>query len=264
MSTLTQFVHFDSIYSNYINDPTSTCEKPLNAYRTNFPLNQSFRKLKRIYLKSLEFPVGFANVRRGSTDSFSFTINGHTYNFVMAEKNYTTIALLLTDINSYIFTTFPTGGYTMVISVNPAQGLGNASLLIQFTNTTSFQWIDTNLSKYLLGFRSTDLLQLTTTVYSSNNFNLNPDNYILMSIPTLSSFNGCMSGIKCTFKVPFNAIQNQIYFYQNGSSYEQWVDIDNKDLCITNLEVNITDRYGKALYSWGWDYSFTLAFESEK
>ena len=53
-------------------------------------------------------------------------------------------------------------------------------LQINFTGTTtSFSIIDTNLSKYILGFRSSsDTLATNIFTASSSNYNLNVDNYI--------------------------------------------------------------------------------------
>ena len=262
MRTITQFIHFDSIFANYVTDTNNTTGITNSAYKAIFPMNQSFRNVTRVYFKSVELPIGFSNIRKGSTDTITFVLNGTTYNIILPEKNYTTMASLLTDLNNYIGGYTLSGNATMILSVWPA--LPNR-LMIYLTNTTSFKFIDTNLSKYILGIRSADLLIENAAVYAAySGFNLNPDNYILAYIPTLNGINGCQGWSIGTFKIPMNTIQGQVYFYQSGSSFEQFVDITNPDLVITNLEVTLFDRYGNNLNPTGFDYSFTLAFESDK
>ena len=95
----------------------------------------------------------------------------------------------------------------------------------------------------------------------SQNYNLNADNYILMYVPTLNGMNASMGGTISTFKIPFNAVQGQVYYYQSNSAYEQFVDVTNKSMCISNMEVHFLDRYGKNICPSGFDYSFTMAIE---
>ena len=66
-----------------------------------------------------------------------------------------------------------------------------------------------------------------------------------MYVPTLNGMNASMGGTISTFKIPFNAIQGQVYYYQSGSSYEQFVNVTNKGLCISSMEVTFLDRYGE-------------------
>ena len=100
MSFRTQFLHFDSSTSQNITDVNNTTTITTNPYKTQYLMNQAFTKIKRVYLKSLECPVGFSNIRTGSTNVFSFILNGTTYNVTLPEKNYTAISTLLTDLNT--------------------------------------------------------------------------------------------------------------------------------------------------------------------
>ena len=82
----TQFLHYDSASATYLKDNANTGANysPFNA---NYAMNQTMRKIKKVYLKSLEMPVGFANVRKGVTDTLKFTINGTSYTVTLPEKN---------------------------------------------------------------------------------------------------------------------------------------------------------------------------------
>lgn len=84
-----------------------------------------------------------------------------------------------------------------------------------------------------------------------------------MYIPTLNSMNASMSNQVSTFKIPLNSVYNQIYFYQESSSFSQSVDIYDINLRFTNIVVILTDRFGNNLHPNGLDYSFTLMIEYE-
>ena len=82
-----------------------------------------------------------------------------------------------------------------------------------------------------------------------------------MSIPTLNSTNAYMSGTISTFKIPLNSQTNQIYYYFDNLSFNQYVDIADVNFVLSSLTVVITDRFGKNLNPNGLDYSFTLQIE---
>jgi hypothetical protein len=259
----TVFLHFDSASARFITDVNNTTTVTSNPYKAQFTMNQVFTNIKRVYLKSLECPVGFSNVRTGSTNVFSFVLNGTTYNVTLPEKNYTSIATLLTDLTTACVGVV--SGVIMTFSLTSSLTITNR-LRITFTGgttTSSFSVIDTSkLSKYILGFRaSKDVLTGGVYAASFSNYNLNPDNYISMYIPSLNGMNSSMSGQQATFKVPLNTVTNQVYFYQENSSFTQWVDITDRNLMLSALTVNIYDKYGKDLQPNGLDYSFTLSLE---
>ena len=119
------------------------------------------------------------------------------------------------------------------------------------------------MSKYILGFRTTDTLATNIFASSSSNYNLNVDNYINIYIPNFNSYNANQNGSWSTFKLPLNSINNQVYFYQEGQSFEQSIDISDDNLVLSSLTVYILDRFGNNLNPNGLDYSFTLAINYE-
>ena len=263
MSFRSQFLHYDSSTANYITDHNNTTGVTTTPYKAQYAMNQVFSKIKRVYLKSLECPVGFSNVRFGSTNVFSFALNGTDYKVTLTEKNYTNMSTLLTDLNTACVGVV--SGVTMTFSLTTSLTTPNR-VLITFTGgttTSSFSVIDTsNLSKYILGFRaSKDVLSGGVYSASYSNFNLNPDHYILMYIPSLNGMNASMSGQQSTFKIPLNTVSNQVYFYQEESSFAQWVDITDKALTLSSLTVILQDKFGRDLSPNGLDYSFTLCLE---
>ena len=263
MSFTTKFLHFDSANSNYISDITNTSTNVRNPFKASYSMNQTFRKVKRVYLSSMEFPVGFCNVRTGSCDTLKFIFNGTTYTVVLPEKNYVTIASLLTDLNNLMGPLIPSGA--PILNVNYFQ---QNRLMFNFVGTipTTFSVIDTNLSKYILGFRGSydgfvNVAGFAQTYMATNsNWNLNFDNYISLYIPSLGS--SCsMSNQLQTFKVPLNTVTNQVYFYQEGSSFRQWVDISDSNFTMSNITVIVYDKFGNNLNPNGLDFSFTLSLE---
>jgi hypothetical protein len=248
-----QFLHYDSVNANYIIDINNTSSSNSNPYKASFPMNQTFRNIKRVYLTSVELPIAFFNIRTNSTDTLKFIYNGTSYTLILAEKNYSNIATLINDLNVKL----------AIINSNISLVLSSSNrMTFSFTAVTSFSLIDTNLSKFVLGFRGLkDTLIGTTYNASYSNYNLNPDNYINMYIPTLNGFNASTTNQLSTFKIPLNSSNNQVYFYQEGQSFKQWVDITDKSLTLNYLNVIITDKYGNNINPNGLDYSFTLCLE---
>ena len=259
MTTLNQFLHFNSASATYITDNSNTTGNSSNPYKALFPMNQSFRKIKRVYLKSCELPIGFSNIRTGSTDTLSFKLNSTIYGVTLTKKYYQSIAALITDLNAACAGGF--GGSVPVFSLTTSTILPYR-LKLSFTGTTvtTFQVLDTNLSKYILGFRSTDAL-ISNIVNASTNYNLSVDNYILMYVPSLNSMNANMGGQVSTFKIPLLGFTNSVFYYFDGNSYQQWVDITDPNMVLSGLQVILYDKFGKNLQPNGLDWSMTLQVE---
>jgi hypothetical protein len=190
-------------------------------------------------------------------------LNGTAYAVVLPEKNYVSIGTLLLDLNNLMIQLTPNGA--PILNVNYLQP---NRLMFNFTGTapTSFSVIDTNLSKYILGFRGLydgfiNVVGFAQTYMATNsNWNLNFDNYISMYIPSLGSTSS-MSNQLQTYKIPLNSVTNQVYFYQEGSSFRQWVDISDSNFTMSNITVIVLDKFGNNLNPNGLDFSFTLSLE---
>ncbi len=54
------YIHFDSFYSiDTLND----------SFDTTFILNQKYQKINKIYLKNIELPIGFVNIRTSNNSN---------------------------------------------------------------------------------------------------------------------------------------------------------------------------------------------------
>jgi hypothetical protein len=242
-------VHFDSIYSQYVqpgNDP----------FNTNFKLDCPVEGNSNIYLKSVELPINFYNVRSGSTmNQIIMTTNlGNTYTVSIAAGNYTTISSLLTVINNAFSgvvpsttVTFTTSGYKINVTAVS-------------TSITSFSLTSTILSTYILGFRNTTFSGLSTT--GAVDYFINPDNYIVMYLSNVPTNNTAANGnLTLSFKIPLPSAYGNVLYISEGSSMRQYIGTMSGGQTITSLKVQIYDRFGNLITANNNDYSFTLEFE---
>jgi hypothetical protein len=244
-------IHFDTIYSTYVqpsNDP----------FNTRFSLAQPIVSAKKIYLKSLEMPINFCNVRAVSTmNKISMTTNlNNTYTVSIAESNYTTIGALTTALTTAFVGVIPSTTVTFATSGNYVTVSATSSTI------TSFSLSDTILSKYILGFRNNTYSGLSAT--ATVNYLLNVDNFLSMYLSNVSTENTFNNGnIFTSFKIPLQSVNGQICFNAENTGFIQSVLLLNKTQTISYLQVQIYDRFGNMVLSNNADYSFTLAVEYE-
>lgn len=241
------FLNFDTIYSNY----TST-----NPYDTNFKFSVPIRNVKKIYLKSIEIPIGFNNVRSSNgLSSFSFTLNGTSYSITLTDKVYSSMATLLTDINTAISALGISNTITLSISSsNPNK------ISITLSTSATLVILTTGLSQYILGINNQSVTG--TILNATNNFLLNVDNYIniyFSNIPSTSHNN--YGGVISSYKIPLNCTSNVVYYNAENQSFSQYIEITDSNYVLTNLNVKLLDRWGNIIPSQGLDYSFTLGIE---
>ena len=276
-------LHFDSIKSSYVNYVSNTSQNVLNSGYTKFQIKDRIDKIKSIKLVTFEIPVLFPNIRTGSTSTFSFILNTVTYNLNLLEINYMTIDALILDLNAMILSYVALDLVTIVLTIN---SYNKVLITIKNVRPITFTIIDTNLSKYILGLSSTTTLLDSSTVSTTtvttvrgisstitmvpvlssssyyymtgiNPYNLNVDNYISIYMPRLSQSSCQGNNTNITFKVPLNSIYNSIYYMNEYNSLKQEIEINDKNLILTELDVLLLDRFGNNLNVKN-DYSFTL------
>jgi hypothetical protein len=189
----------------------------------------------------------------------SFILNNISYSVVLTSKVYSSMSTLISDLNAKIVSLNLPNTQTMIISINPND---TSKLMITLGVSQSFTIITTNFSKFVLGLNN--LAQLGTVITSPQNFLLNSDNYInisLANLPTISNNN--YNGVVSTFKIPLNCTSNVVYYEQDNSSFTQYLELTDINYVINNLNIQVIDRWGTVLKSQGLDYSLTLAFVIE-
>ena len=245
-----KFIHLESCKSVYTNGK--------NTFDTKFILNDSLKKMKKITLKSMELPITFSNIRYGVNDVLTFMLNNTSYSIAIMEKNYTTIYDILDALNSQLQ---PFNGTTMQFMVN-----SKSQVYVYFTGTaiTSFSIMETNLSRFILGFRSYDVLtsiSSSSSYIASCRYSMSMDTFITIFISNLEHnniHNNCQ-----TFKIAFQSEYGQMFFYNENMTYSQFICDFNKTQVCNNLMVKILDRFGNQLVS-NIDYSMTLFVEMDK
>ena len=78
--------------------------------RPKHPIRRPIVNAKRIWLKSIELPVGFSNIR-STNFSNTLTVNtastgGTSYTITLPDRIYTSIQQLLHDINLFFIATY--------------------------------------------------------------------------------------------------------------------------------------------------------------
>lgn len=251
----TRLIHFDSIFAQNDGDP-------LNA---TFNMTDSLYYVSKIYLKSLEMPVLFNNVRSGgSLNMFSITIGGSSvYSITLPDCNYTSISTLCDDITTAMNALSLPNSAVFTLS----SGTTFLTCTLVSSIQTNFVINNTQLSYYILGFKNqsaqinTGSTTKTSTINSLCAYNLSIDNYVNFTIKNVPSmFNGNANYVQCTYKIPFNATYGQVLYLEEKQAFQQFLDVGNRNQIINSLKVSITDRFGNYLTNQGNDYSFSLGF----
>jgi hypothetical protein len=64
-----------------------------------------------------------------------------------------------------------------------------------------------------------------------------------------------------TFKIPFNAVSDSIYYTSENVTYGHYATITDKNFILDKLKIQIYDQNYNILNNNGLDWSFTLGFE---
>jgi hypothetical protein len=244
-----EFLNFDTIYGDYTSSN--------NPYDVKFILASPMRKVKYIYLKSIELPIGFNNIRTSSTGLtvFSFTLNSTTYSVTLTDKVYTNISTLLTDINTLITNLGLSTTITLAVS-----STYSSRVSISLSTSSTLTILSTGLSQYVLGMAGQSVTGIILT--ANNNYLLNVDNYIniyLANIPAKSHNN--YYGVISSYKVPLNCTSNVVYYQSEQQSFTQFVEITDQHYILSKIHIKILDRWGNVIPSQGLDYSLTFGIK---
>ena len=250
MSDDLEFLHFDSFYAR--------ANPPLNndPYDTTYTLANPIKNIKRIYLKSLELPIGFYNIRASNTTStLEFTIGGLVSSVTIPDGYYTSINSLLTVLNNAFA--------ALSLANNPVLSVNGNIVSVTLTTSASFLITKTNLSRNVLGLQPNSIS--TGTVYvAPYNYLLAYDNYIAINFLNIPTKSNASNTQQITFKVPLNAVSNMVYFEADNKGFTQFVEILDIHYVMTSLRVAIYDRFGYRIIGNGLDYTMSLAFSHHK
>ena len=253
-------LNYDTIGSNKINN---------NAFNTIIPMNKSILKPKKVYLRSIELPP-ITNLR-SPYNFFSYTVTNAAlvstkYQFVIPERNYTSISSLLSDINALCVSNIQSK--LLLTEVAPIFSLSTTDpnkISITYTYTTStIVFNDEGILFYYLGraiFSTPIVIGITLktqTLSCLNIYNLNFDSYVNLYFSNVSSINKNNNNTPCDFKIIM--MSNSLsYSFNNEISCNQFIELTNIS-SLNSLNVTIFDRYNNVLYSIH-DFSFTLEYQ---
>jgi hypothetical protein len=261
-----QILHFDTIGQWGVQTPSSVFYKSgFHPFNLTLSLPNQISKVKKIYLKSVELPVGFTNIRDTNTSNLLsmsianvYSNKSYNFNILLPNKNYTSIQALLTDINNAIAAN-PTVQENLNDIAPPYFTVSGQKVSINVSGSITFSFNDTILSKYILGFSWNFYIFTGSSYEAASNYNIVYDTYIIMNFPKLSAKSTGASQ-QISFKIPYNATYNQIYFDYENTSFSQFIELTDTNAVIGNLQMTINDRFGNIINNNGLDFSFSLAF----
>jgi hypothetical protein len=231
-------LHFDTMDSSYIK----------NCYNTSFKLFNPLRNIRNIYLKSLEMPVVFDNIRNDNTSNLlTLKVNNSTISIKLETHNYTNINTLLNDIN------------TLLASSNITLTVLNSVVSINLPIIANVVIENSVLMNTVLGFPKDTPYTSTNKITAVNKYTLNYDNYLSLYLDIPSS-NNASSNRLISFKIPLNALENMVFYLGDNSTFSQSIKISDTNYVLTQFKITVYDRFGYTI-SQCLDYTFTLGIE---
>ena len=275
-----KFINLDSKDASYVTNQTynsyifknSVTELP-NSYNAEWTFRKQILNPKRLWLKSLELPIGWCNVRANNgsnsiTVSTSTTIGVNEFTISLPDTVYQEIDLLITDINAAFLEAYP--ATSILFSIIPS-GASKGQLIVKSTtyaNGSTVLYLRNGvLANDILGFGKDNLFidpLFNNSPFAircaSGKYLLNPDSYVNMYIPNISSGDSNVNGVPSSFKIPVLAINDTVMFSASNLTFDSYVLVDNIQV-LNKLQIVILDRWGYNINSRGLDYSITFAVE---
>lgn len=250
-TTRTQLLNFDTYYSTYTSGDPFDCV---------FSLTQPMRNVKKIYFTSLELPIGIYNIRSNNyTNTFTIKVGSNSsMTITLTSAYYASMSTLITSINSAVSTYYAT--YLSSDTNIPVFSLSNYKVVITLSSAKAITISSSNLMNTVLGFASGTFTSATTFT-APDNYNLSYDSYLNMVFPNLPVNNNSASNQVVHYKIPLTGINGNLYYYFSNSGYDQYLDFTDPSFIISNLRVQILDKFGYSLTNSGLDYSFSLKIE---
>ena len=241
-----KFIHFDSFR-------TSNAD---NIFNNNFPINPQ-RKVKRIYLKSLEMPIGFYNIRQNEQIRFEVfwgplpAGNNGSYSFYIdLKKGQYTIQSLISTINSQLSNFYTSnssywvGDIIPYISIDPGTQYCrfNVNPLMKFKMLRSGSDISSFYSTDMLGFtsKSSSYFGSVTEAFTSQGTYVKTTT--TNNISTSTSYNTLYKVAPYNYNVSNDQI---IYMLISNLPHESNTN-DNK---IVSYKIPIPSSYNQILYN---------------
>jgi hypothetical protein len=236
-------LHFDTLLGLYNNN---------SVYDCTFILSNPLRNVQKIFLKSIEIPISFNNIRAcNGTNTFQIMIQSVTYTITVDESSYTSILSLITEINVQLHLVLPNITFDI---------LNNNVILVltDYPTNTVVSFNSSRLISIVLGFTQQSYITEQTSITADNNYLLAYDNYISIYLQDIPVKSTGYSNQLVSYKIPLNAVNGMVYYLQELNSFSQSVEITDQNYVLNRFRVVVFDRFGVKLTN-GLDYSFSLA-----
>lgn len=262
-----RFIHIDTINGiDFSNDSTTNSYVFIEGSRSYSPndyniiakLTQPLTGVRKIYLKSFSTTILFPTVRSASRSNFiNVVLNGNEVKKItLVDKIYTSIQSLIDDLNIASNATYP--GLFLLFSLDSYTG--NVKISTS-SDITSMSVQDSNLA-YILGFRNginSDSVNYCVAAYL---YNLAIDSHLYLYISNLNTnFSSNCNRINSSFKIPVNAGSYNVNYSSTNLNFEEYIEITNPSLVISELKISLIDRFGFSIHSAGSSMSVSLSFE---
>ena len=239
-------LHFDTLLGTYNNN---------SVYDCTFTLSNPLRNVQKIYLKSIEMPISFNNIRASNgTNVFVITIHGNGFTtrrpVLINEFNCTTITSLLTAINEQLNIVLPSVSFHCIDKYVYLK-------LTELPNNTVVNFLPSKLLSVILGFTQLSYT-VTNEIKADNSYLLAYDNYLSLYLQDIPVKSTGYSNQLISYKIPLNAVNGMVYYLQELNSFSQCVEITDQNYILNRLRVVVYDRFGETITN-GLDYSFSLA-----
>ena len=239
-------LHFDTLLGTYNNN---------SVYDCTFTLSNPLRNVQRVYLKSIEIPISFNNIRStNGTNLFVITIHGNGFTtrrpVLINEFNCTSITSLLTAINEQLNIVLPSVSFHCIDKYVYLK-------LTELPNNTVVNFLPSKLLSVILGFTQLSYT-VTNEIKADNSYLLAYDNYLSLYLQDIPVKSTGYSNQLISYKIPLNAVNGMVYYLQELNSFSQCVEITDQNYILNRLRVVVYDRFGETITN-GLDYSFSLA-----
>lgn len=190
--------------------------------------------VKKVFLKSFEFPNCIYNIREGRNTILGITV----------PEGFYTITDLITKLNSLTPAVF---------------SIDNLTQRIKITASTPFILQNTKLAS-MLGF---DEDTTSTTVKTAGRGFDITDSYIYIHLANLPSSFRTTRRIPASFMISISVNTGNIRFYAENLDMLQCIDFGNNPQMLSKIDVQLLDEDGVQLKNNGVNFSFTLYFLEE-
>jgi hypothetical protein len=230
-----------------------------NAYDVNFKLSNTFKRIRKINLASLEMPISFTNIRNENTSNVLNLIVGSVpYNITLRNTNYTSITTLITDINALLAS-------TGTVATRPVLSIGyrtsnNNCIQISIPSPNTIQLFDSVLANNIFGFPKNVYNRMSapvSNILGTYSYNLSYDNFIALylNIPSTCTSSG---NHLISYKIPLNAISGMVYYLGQNNTFEQSIVISDQSFVLNDFRIQVFDRFGYPIIQ-ATDYTFSLS-----